>query len=64
MSSEAAFETIRDYLIANWTTTPLIFENEEYQTADNPTAFVFVEIWGDFFDQASIGSGAGHQSLA
>jgi hypothetical protein len=63
MSSEAAFETVRDYLIANWTTTPLVFENEEYQTADNPTAFVFVEIWGDFFDQASIGSGSRDSNL-
>ncbi|RLP22265.1 hypothetical protein [Mesorhizobium sp. YM1C-6-2] len=56
MSSAATFDTIEQYLRAQWTTTPLVFENEPYELPGNPAHFVFVEIFGDVFDQASIGA--------
>lgn len=56
MSSATSFTTIEQYLRSNWTTTPLVFENELYDLPDQPIPFVFVEIWGQTFDQASIGA--------
>ena len=59
MSSPSAFDGIHDYLVASWgSRTPLVFENEPYPTPDIPSAWVLVEIFGDFFDQASIGAAA------
>ncbi|GAB5506681.1 MAG: hypothetical protein Rhirs2KO_18440 [Rhizobiaceae bacterium] len=55
MASDTAFNGIRAYLEANWSTTPLIFENEEWPS-DNPQHFVLVEVVGNFYDQASIGA--------
>lgn len=55
MSSASAFEGLEDYLKAEWTDTPIVFENEKFPLAADPAAFVFVEIFGDFFAQASIG---------
>ncbi|PWJ93526.1 hypothetical protein C8D77_101205 [Mesorhizobium loti] len=56
MSSLTTYDTIEQYLTAQWTTTPLIFENMPDDLPDDPAHFVFVEIFGDFFDQASIGA--------
>ncbi|EHK56902.1 hypothetical protein [Allomesorhizobium alhagi] len=56
MSSPEAFETIEQRLRAQWTETPLVFENEDYPLPDVPAHFVYVEVYGDFFDQASIGA--------
>ncbi len=56
MSSASAFEGLEDYLKAEWTATPIVFENEDWPLADDPAAFVFIEIFGDFFGQASIGA--------
>lgn len=55
MSSPEAFIVISAVLSA-WTTTPVVFENVDYQLPDEPSNFVFVEVYGDFFDQASIGA--------
>ncbi len=56
MSSLTAYDTIEQYLTAQWTTTPLLFENGDDHLPDDPAHFVFVEIFGDFYDQASIGA--------
>lgn len=58
MSSPAAFDAIHDHLEAQWTATPIVFENEDWPTPDSPAAFVLVEIFGDFYDLASIGAGS------
>jgi hypothetical protein len=59
MSSAIAFDTISQRLTANWTSTPLVFENDAYDLPNEPAKFVYVEIWGipGGFDQASIGGG-------
>jgi hypothetical protein len=56
MSSLTAFDTIKQYLDAQWTTTPLVYENADFQKPRTPAAFVVVEIFGDFYDQASLGA--------
>jgi hypothetical protein len=63
MSSDAVYDAVKTYLTANWTATPLLFDNELADTAgavptDDPgTAFVQVEMAGDFYGAASIGAG-------
>jgi hypothetical protein len=57
MSSFSAFETIKQYLSANWSATPLVFENDRFNLPCVPAAFVYVEIVGNTYDQASIGGG-------
>lgn len=58
MSGFIAYDTIEQYLTGAWTTSPLVFENFDYQLPDEPAAFVYVEIWSipGGFDQASIGA--------
>ncbi|RUM97913.1 hypothetical protein EET67_09875 [Pseudaminobacter arsenicus] len=56
MSSATAFNTIEQYLKAQWTATPLVFENEPHDLPDQPAHWVFVEVFGDTFEQASIGA--------
>lgn len=56
MATPQTFEPIEDFLKSQWTDTPLVFENEDWPTPDEPVAFVFVEIFGDLMDQASIGA--------
>ncbi|TPJ60825.1 MULTISPECIES: hypothetical protein [unclassified Mesorhizobium] len=57
MSSPEAFDGIHDYLLAAWAgRTPMVFENEPSPIGDTPEAWVLVEIFGDFFDLASIGA--------
>jgi hypothetical protein len=55
MSSPDAFQGIETYLRTNWTTTSLVFENEP-DPDPLPDYFVFVEIEGTFYTQASIGA--------
>ncbi|MDO1582429.1 hypothetical protein [Rhizobium oryzicola] len=58
MSSPEAYSAIHDYLATQWAArTPLVFENEQFELPDTPAYYVQVEIFGDFFDQASIGGG-------
>ncbi len=59
MSSAEVFDVIEQRLGAEWTTTPKVFENDEFEAPNEPAPFIFVEIFGDFFDQASIGGGEG-----
>lgn len=58
MATPESFTPIHDYLVAQWgATTPLYFENEEIPDPATPAAFVYVEIFGDMFDLASLGAG-------
>lgn len=57
MSSYTAFEVIEQYLTAQWSTTPLVFENDRFHLPGTPAPFVYVEIVGNTYDQASIGGG-------
>ncbi|MDR7034495.1 hypothetical protein [Mesorhizobium sp. BE184] len=63
MSSPETFDIVVAQLGDNWTLTPVVFENEDYQLPDTPAPFVSVEIYGDFFDQASIGAGERDDNL-
>lgn len=56
MASVISFDAFHDRLVAAWTATPLVFENEKYDLPDIPSAFVYVEIWGDDFSQESFGA--------
>lgn len=58
MSSATAYDTIEQYLRPLWSATPIVFENEPHPLPDNPEHWVLVEIYGDTFDQASIGAGS------
>lgn len=63
MASAAVYDVIEQRLTALWTATPVVFENMDFpDLAETPAPFVFVEIYGDVFDQASIGGGAGQAS--
>jgi hypothetical protein len=57
MASAEVFDVVSQRLTAEWTATPVVFENEDWPTPDTPAPFVLVELFGDFFDQASIGGG-------
>ncbi|CAA2142748.1 hypothetical protein [Hyphomicrobium sp. ghe19] len=57
MSSFEAFDVIEQRLRALWTTTPLVFENEDWPNPDMASPFVFVEVFGDVLEQESIGGG-------
>jgi hypothetical protein len=58
VSSAAAFTTIREYLEAQWTTTPLAWDNETFRQPNpaNPAAFVLVQITGGLYEQMTIGA--------
>jgi hypothetical protein len=55
MSSIEVYDVVEQRLKALWTATPLVFENEDWPTPATPAPFVFVEVYGDMFGQASIG---------
>lgn len=55
MSSPNAFTDIETRLKAAWLTTDLVFENEDYSLPATPAAFVYVEVFGDDYQQASVG---------
>lgn len=63
MSSAAAFDAFSARLIGGWTTTDLVFENEDFDLPDTPSAFVYVEIFGDEYNQESIGAPRQNQFL-
>lgn len=56
MASPEVYAAFHDRLVAQWSTTPLVFENEAYETANTPTAFVYVEVFGDDLNQESVGA--------
>jgi hypothetical protein len=55
MSSPEAYDDIQTRLSGNWTATPLVFENDPYTLPDTPAPFLYVEIFGDDFDQIQVG---------
>jgi hypothetical protein len=64
MSSDIVYQTIRDWMTANWTACPVAYENEPF-TPPAPTKYpaapacwIQVEFTGDSYEQASLGSGA------
>lgn len=58
MSSPAAFQSIETRFRAEWAaTTPIYFENEDPTLPGEPNHWLFVEVAGDLFEQASIGGG-------
>lgn len=58
MASPTAFNTIHDYLVAQWgSTSPLVFENETFPKPNTPAPFLYVELFGSLYDQASLGGG-------
>ncbi|NTJ63770.1 hypothetical protein G6M50_36905 [Agrobacterium rhizogenes] len=56
MSSPEAYSTIHDYLTAAWAGPALAFENDGFTLPAVPTLWVLVEIFGDIYEQASIGA--------
>lgn len=56
MTTATAYSAIRTYLEAQWTATPLAWDNEAFDTPDD-AAFVMVQITGDLWDQMTIGAG-------
>lgn len=57
MASSAAYDALRGYLEAHFTSAPLFFENEEVDPPETAATWVYVEIESDEDDQESIGSG-------
>ena len=56
MSSPDVFDRLETYLRTEWTDTPLVFENDEWPLDEGePAAFVYVEIFGGFYGQESVG---------
>ncbi len=56
MSSLTVYDAFEQRLRSQWTTCPLVFENEFYQLPDEPAPFVYVEIYGDTYDQETLGA--------
>lgn len=56
MSSDTVYSAVRTYLEANWTATPLAWENEAFDPPSPADAWVMVEVSGNSYDQASIGA--------
>lgn len=58
MSSDAVYGAIKDYLTANWATTPIRWGNENFDPpADPPSPWIAVTISGTTYGQQSIGAG-------
>lgn len=53
MASGAVFDAIKAYLQSNWTTTPIRFENEQFDLVET---FVDVEMTGTYYGQESFGA--------
>lgn len=56
MSSLASYDAFETKLKADWTATPIWFENERFDLTDTPAAFVYVEIFDETFSQETIGA--------
>lgn len=58
MSSDVVFTAVQNFLIANFTSAPLVFENDPPFMPEPPSLWVFVEVYDISFDQVSMGSGS------
>lgn len=56
MSSATPAAAILARLRANWTTTPIVVDNEDAQPPQPPTGFVAIEFPGGVADQITIGA--------
>jgi hypothetical protein len=57
MASYTARNVIKQYLNAEWTTTPIVYQNPRHNIpSGDPAAFLVVQVRGIFEDQASIGA--------
>jgi hypothetical protein len=56
MSSPEAFDAIKTAITSAGLTQPVVYENERFPLANSPAAFVFVEVFGTIYEQASIGA--------
>ncbi|NTG20006.1 hypothetical protein G6L00_06060 [Agrobacterium rhizogenes] len=56
MSTPEAYDTIHDYLVPAWSGPALAFENDGFKLPATPTHWILVEIFGDIYEQASIGA--------
>lgn len=63
MASAEAFEVIQSVLVPSWTATAIYFENDQQTLPDSVDYFVFVEVYGQLFEQASIGGGSPTENL-
>lgn len=58
MSSDVVYTAVQNFLLANFTTAPLVFENDPaFEMPEPPSPWVLVEIYGNTFNQISFGSG-------
>lgn len=57
MSSPEAFDAIKNRIADVWQNqTPVAYENDSFPTPDDPALFLYVEIFGTSYEQASIGA--------
>lgn len=64
MATPTTFDAFELRLRGAWTATSLVFENEHYQTLlDNSSPFVYVEIYGDSYNQETMGAPQANQFL-
>jgi len=49
--------TIKAYLQANWSSAPIVYENEPIPRPEPPSPWLMIEMVGNIFEQSSIGSG-------
>src|ERR1700712_596441 len=58
---------VQTFLAANWTVTPIAYENDGYEpTSDGNgtlTPWLYVEIFGGLYEQRSIGAGSATANL-
>lgn len=55
MASAEVYDVIEQRCRAMLPAVTFVFENEEFSLPDTPAPFVYVEIYGDVFAEASIG---------
>lgn len=56
MSSLTVYDAFEQRLTDQWSTTPLVFENQFYELPDTPAPFVYVEVFGDTYNQDTVGA--------
>lgn len=56
MSSPEAYDAIHDYAVSVWSGPALAFENDGFKPPATPDYWILVEIFGDTYQQASIGA--------
>jgi hypothetical protein len=64
-SYAGAVQAIRDRLVANWTTTPIAFQNEPFEqpidpNSGNPAPWVFLEVIGNDSELRGAGTPGDH----